>query len=207
MSLTAFFGDDARKRTAEAIGRAEAKTSAELVVAVRRASGPYRDPDYLWGLGFGLGVLTLLLWLPQTFTLWTFPFDVALGFALGTALSAWVPPMRRLLLTRRRLDRQAAQAAQAAFHALGISRTTGRTGILVFLSAFERRAVLVPDAGVVPGEVKGWAEAVGRLDRAFRGGDVDGFVAALADFGGVLAPALPHADDDVNELPDTVDAS
>jgi len=207
MSLTAFFGDDARKRTAEAIGKAEAQTSAELVVAVRRDSGPYRDPDLLWGLGFALGVLALLLWLPRDFPLWSFPFDVTVGFVLGAALSAWVPPLRRLFVTRRRLDRQAEQAAKAAFHDLGISRTTGRTGILVFLSAFEHRAVMVPDAGVVPGEITGWADATGRLDRAFRAGDVDTFVTALAELGGVFAPALPHADDDVNELPDTVDAS
>lgn len=207
MSLTAFFGADARKRTAKAIAACEAKTAGEVVVAVRRISGPYRDADYLWGLAGALGVLALLLWLPQSFRLETFPIDVAIGFVVFAALAAWIPPMRRLLITRRRLDRQATGAAKAAFHDLHISRTHKRTGILVFLSAFERRAVVVPDIGVVPHEIDGFADAARGLDRAFRRGDVDGFLAGIEGLGPILGRALPHTAADVNELPDAVDAS
>ncbi len=42
-----FFTQQAKTRTAEAIRHVESMTNAELVVAVRRQSGRYDDPDLL----------------------------------------------------------------------------------------------------------------------------------------------------------------
>ena len=55
-------------------------------------------------------------------------------------------------------------AARAAFVDQGISRTRGRTGILVFVSLFEREVEVVADVGVDPvllGE--DWTRAVAAL--------------------------------------------
>jgi hypothetical protein len=60
-------------------------------------------------------------------------------------LSANVAPLRRLLVRQKRLEADVQAAARAEFYALGISRTSGRNGILVFLSTFERCTAVVPD--------------------------------------------------------------
>lgn len=72
--------------------------------------------------------------------------------------------------------------------------------MLVYVSTFERRVELVADVGVdgklVEGEVRALEAAVaGRPD-------LDAFLEALRRLGPALAPSLPHAADDVNELPD-----
>ena len=91
-------------------------------------------------------------------------------------------------------------AAREAFVDQGVSRTRRRTGILVYVSTFERRVEIVADIRVdtklVDAEVRALAEAVAH------GPDLDAFVEALRRFGPALARALPRGADQVNELPD-----
>ena len=96
-------------------------------------------------------------------------------------------------------------AASAAFTDLGVHRTRDRTGVLVFVSAFERRAVARPDIGVPVRELgESWNAWCEKLDASFRTGRRDEFVAALAELGGLLEAKLPKKPDDQNELPDDV---
>ena len=98
--------------------------------------------------------------------------------------------------------------AQAAFFARGVRRTRQRVGILVYISLLERSAEVLADDGViaeVPAEP--WAEAVAAIVRQV-GAGADGAAVAKAIEGlaPVLEGCLPRAEDDVNELPDEVDA-
>jgi putative membrane protein len=209
MSARAFFNKSAHERTARVVQRIEGQTAAEVVVAVRRQSAPYRETDYLFGFAVALAILCALLFLPQPFDIRLFPLDLLLGFVLGAALSAWAPPLRRWL-TRTKTQRQAVRtAAHAAFHELGISRTSGRTGVLVFVSMLERRVHVVPDIGIdtqLLGE--DWQHTIRRLQQSIaEGPDLERFLRELESFGPVLGRVLPREEDDVNELPDTVRAA
>lgn len=207
MSLAAFFTPDAQHRTAETIAKIESETSAEVVVAVRKRSDPYRQADYLFGFVFAVGVLALLLFLPQDFAIEYFPLDVAVGFLVGAVICNNVPGLKRLFAGRTTLDRTVRSGALRAFHELGISRTSGRTGVLVYVSILEKRVELVPDIGVDPAAVEGWDGIVGRLRMAVKHRNLDAFEAALVELGPPLGRVLPRADDDVNELPDAVHAA
>jgi putative membrane protein len=90
--------------------------------------------------------------------------------------------------------------------ALGVGRTRDRNGVLVFVSLFERRVGVVADVGIDPRAMgAAWTDAVGALEASLAAGaDTERFLAALAALGPPLAAAMPHRDDDVNELPDEV---
>jgi len=106
---------------------------------------------------------------------------------------------------RKTLRANVARSARAAFYDLGISRTSGRNGILVFVSTFERSCVVLPDIGIdVAALGPGWSEACELLDRAVRQGRLPDFFLALRSLGPVLGKTMPRAEDDVNELPDEV---
>ena len=83
-------------------------------------------------------------------------------------------------------------------------RTTGRTGILIYLSMRERRAEIVADEAIaakVSPEV--WGEAMAAMLVHIREGRIaEGMAAAVTSVGDVLATHLPRSDDDQNELPD-----
>jgi putative membrane protein len=99
-------------------------------------------------------------------------------------------------------------AARAAFVDLGISRTSGRWGVLVYVSILERAAEVVPDLGVDLGMMgEEWTRAVKAIHVAAARLDFEAFKAAALALGPVLGKAHPHRDDDVNELPDEVSAS
>ena len=84
------------------------------------------------------------------------------------------------------------------------ARTTGRTGILIYLSMRERMAEIVADEAIhakVPEER--WGAAMAALVAEVRQGRVaEGMAAAVAQVGAILGEGLPRLDGDVNELPD-----
>lgn len=205
MSQAAFFGDDARERAAAAVKAVEAQTSAEVVVAVRRVSGDYRATDYHLGFIATALVVGYMLVAPQIFTVGEIALDGVIAFAIGALLSANVAAVRRRLVKKKKLAENVDGAARATFYDLGISRTSGRNGLLVFVSAFERRCVVVPDIGVDTAALgESYRAACQAIDEAAERLDLDAFIAAVEKLGPPLAEAMPRAHDDVNELPDEV---
>jgi putative membrane protein len=223
-----FFQESARGRVTTAIKEIEAQTSAEVVVAVRSASGSYRDVDYLFGFGVSVAVLGVLLFHPYPFATEGMPLDVVAAFTLGALFCGQARPLRRALVSRKRLDTNCRDAARAAFVELGVGRTRERNGIFVLVSLFERRVQVVADVGVEPA-LRGttgpgadtstatgtaaahgaapeeWRARVAALESALAGGpSIDRFIEALRALAPPLAASMPHQADDVNELPDEV---
>jgi putative membrane protein len=204
MAVEDFFSAEGKASVTHAVRDAEARTSAEVVVAMRRRSATYREAEAIAAILAGLAVLVYLLVTPHPISTLTIPVRVVVGGALGALLVAWLSPLKRVLVPATRRRGAVRLVARAAFVDLGVSRTTGRTGILVFVSAFERDVEIVADVAVDAGLLEpsraALAAAVSRWDLA-------AFTDALRAIGPALATALPHAADDVNELPDEPVAS
>jgi putative membrane protein len=85
-------------------------------------------------------------------------------------------------------------------------RTTGRTGILIYLSLAERRAEIVADEAIsAKVDPRVWGEAMAPMLRHLRDGRMaEGMVEAVNRVGAILAEHFPHAEDDADELPDAV---
>jgi putative membrane protein len=60
----------------------------------------------------------------------------------------WIPPFARVFVPAERRDGEVRQYAQALFLEHGLHRTRQRDGILVLVSLFERRVVVLADRGV-----------------------------------------------------------
>jgi len=201
----AFFHPDAKLRTAAAVKSIEAQTAAEIVVAVRRHSGNYRASDYHAGF-VAMGILVAyMLVSPTIFTLGTIALEGVCAFVIGALLSAKVGLLRRVVVRNKTLWRNVLRAGHASFYELGISNTSGRNGILVFVSTFERACTVVPDIGIRVDQLGAdYASTLAAIERAARAMDLDAFLSALERLGPVLGRAMPRRDDDVNELPDEV---
>jgi len=200
-----FFRDAAKQSTARSVKHVEAQTSAEVVVAVRRRSGDYRVPAYHFGFLVGGAVVLYLLVAPQVFSVGDIALDGALGFGLALALAYNVSALLRVLVRERRLANSVRDAARVAFYDLGISRTSGRNGILVFVSTFEQRALVLADVGVnVAALGPQWSEACQALSETVKRRDLAAFERAVESLGPILGAAMPRSGDDVNELPDEV---
>lgn len=204
-----FLTDEAKAALTAAAREIEAKSGAEIVVSVRPSSGGYRQVDLAVGIAVGLAVVSLLLFLPLPFDLLWFLIDPLAAGALAALLSSRSPGLRRRLTRAGARRRQAEAAARALFVERRVHGTSGRTGILVYVSLLEREAVLVPDLGAEAALAgsRTWIEGVAELEAGVRRGE-DGIAAGrrLLALGRALEEALPRQVDDANELADEVDA-
>ena len=148
MPTSAFSTVTSKADVAAAIREVESVTSAEVVVAVRPSSGHYRHTDYLVGFVASFAALLVFLFDPHEFSILWMPLDTLVIFALGAWLSASVPPVRRALTSRKLMRQSVRTSARATFVDLGVSRTTGRTGMLVYVSMLERRIEVVLDSAL-----------------------------------------------------------
>jgi putative membrane protein len=201
-----------QSKTKDEVGKAirdiEAKTAAEVVVAVRASSGHYRHTDYLVGFVLSLVGLCVFIFHPAPFDEDLFPLESLLAFAVGAFVSANVAPLRRALTSPALRAENVRRAARATFVELGVSRTRGRTGLLVYVSTFERKVELVADHGLDPAEFGELLETARKdLEAAVAAsGALPQFLSALVVLGEALGERLPRASDDENELPDEVHA-
>ena len=203
MSAREFEDEATKKRVASAIAEIEKESAAEVMVAVRPSSGTYRDLDYLVGVVLAFAGLLVFLFYPKPMRVDVFALEAPLLFLGGTLLSIYgLAPLRRMLASKRRVAENVERAARAAFVELGVSKTRGRTGVLVYVSLFERAVFVVSDIGV---DVKkldsAYNQAISRLNDAIATNpDPAAFIAALAELGKVLTELLPVQADDIDEL-------
>ena len=202
-----FLTDATKQALSGAVRTVEAASSAELVVAVRPSSGYFLHADLLTGLAAAFAVLAFQLWSPWPFGLAWLLVDPLIAAALGALISSRTPALRRLLTPAAVRRRQVETAARSVFVDKRIHRTSGRTGILLYISLLERDAALVLDLGVeAVATTERWKEAVTGIVEAVRRGE-DGLAVArrVEALAAVLSPVLPHREDDVDELTDEVD--
>ncbi len=197
------FLDDAASAAFErAIQAIEQASAVEVVVAVRRRSGDYRHANGAIALAFAFGALAITLFAETEFSVVAIlagPMLFAIG---GFVLPELVPWWKGLLTSRASLRAHVQRAAKATFVERGVHNTTGRSGVLAYISLLEGDVALVPDSGLVlPAEVLARVEAA-MADAIPKGGAA--VAAALGELTPHCARALPHQDDDVNELPDVV---
>jgi putative membrane protein len=205
-----------------AVAEAESRSDGEIVTIVAEKSDSYHDVGLhyavlamvsvpvIWGLlpqsliDWGLGLV--LGWnheVTRTALMTILFVKLAGAFLVVRYALAWMP-LRMALTPRATKSRRVRRRAVEYFRAAADERTSGRTGVLLYLSLAEHRAEIVADDAIdakVKPEV--WGEAMAALIRevkADRPGE--GMAEAVRIIGGVLAEHFPKTGDDTNELPD-----
>ena len=211
-----------REKVSAAIAAAEAKTSGEIVAVATPISDAYHDVALHWALVPLFAVLAWAAWRPTALTWWydrlfggwqpdptmgellTFLMVLAaLKFTIALLILKW-RPLRLFLTPGATKHRRVRRRAIAIFQAAASGRTTGRTGILIYLSIAERRAEIIADEAILKvTDDHTWGEAMHALIEDVREGrPADGICAAIERIGVVLSEHFPRSATDVNEIPD-----
>ena len=211
-----------RAKVTAAVTAAEARSAGEIVTVLTGQSDGYSDIALAWCAMVGLLALVALTiapdfylglydritggWVQQWHPRGVFAVAAAvvtIKFAAMYLLLLWPPLRFALIPTRIKHDRVRARAV-TCFRMGAEQRTTGRTGILIYLSMREHRAEIVAEeaiAALVPAEV--WGEAMALMLPHLKDGRLaEGMAAAVTRVGDVLAEHFPRSSDDVNEIPD-----
>jgi putative membrane protein len=193
-----------RDAIAEAVRQAESLTSGEIVVVIDRAASSYRTVPVVMALGLALFVPWPLLLLTMTSAPRIFLIQLICAVVLLGAL-LWYGRGGRFVpgFVKRRRGHD---VALREFAARGLTRTQGRTGVLLYIALQERYAEIVCDSGIdgkVDQEI--WRGIIEPLLAAAREDRLrEGLIDAVGAVGRVLASHAPRAADDIDELPNKV---
>jgi len=127
------------------------------------------------------------------------------GGAVGFAGVALIRPLKLWLAGAATVDRRVHQRAAAAFVENEVFRTKERTGILIFLSLFERRVVVLGDSGInARVQQHEWNAVVAAIVKGIRSGQPGAALASAIRRCGELLTRRGVAirPDDTDELPD-----
>jgi putative membrane protein len=187
-----------------AVRQAEKGTTAELVVVVAARSGSYLDVALAIGAAVSMLVFAGALFAPAVFHPVAVALEVPLAFALAAWLSHRTPGLLRRLTPVRRMTEQVERAASARFLEEAVHGTRSRTGLLVYLSLLEERAVLIADLGLQGLVPKAAWQGVRWSETGDRSGPRDqaGVIRGIGEIGEILRLHAPGDDRDGNESPD-----
>lgn len=199
-----------------AVKAAERSTSGEIVPCAVGRSDQY--PEAAWrGAALGaLGASLLATLVHEAADVWGGPLLLWLalpafaGAAFGYLLTALVPALKRALVPADTLAHRVGLRAAAAFVEYEVFATAERTGILLFLSLFERRVVVLGDAGINAKVAQHeWDEIAAAIAAGIRAGQPG---RALAEAIGLCGELLQRRGvalrpGDVDELPDQLRTS
>ena len=210
------------ERVSAAIAKAEAGTAGEIVAVATPISDSYHDVALHWAIAVLLLVLAWAAWRPDWLLWWyerltsgwqvepslgqllTFLLLLAVVKFTAVLLVLKILPLRLALTPGATKARRVRRRAIVVFKAAAERRTSGRTGILIYLSMAEHRAEIVADEAILKvTDASTWGEAMAALLEAVREGRVgDGLVSAVEQVGSVLAEHFPRSAEDRNEIPD-----
>jgi putative membrane protein len=207
-------GEDV-KAIEQAVHKAEIKTSAEIVPMVVRSSVslewlPFYSSALIALVIVAMGAMHFLeLHLPIS----TWILDLHLESVIYLAVILIVSSFASALFLRSRLwvralipdsleHKAVMERAVREFYSSRIQHTQSRTGVLIFFSILERKAVVLTDeiiAQKIPNS--NWDELIADVIKAKKAGRLgEGLVTKIAQCAEVLAPHFPRAVDDKNEL-------
>ncbi|MBN1498277.1 MAG: TPM domain-containing protein [Spirochaetes bacterium] len=150
-----YINNEQTARINDLASKVEKNTGIEVVVALVGKCDSYPEiPWKAFAVASSAGALLILvhalLWPAQAAGWLSIPLALAaaLGAGIVTAfLSILWPAFGRLFLDRFRAETEINQYAKALFLERELFRTRDRTGILILISLFERRMVILPDSG------------------------------------------------------------
>jgi len=211
MSIQSRFIQKDLERIKAAVRKAEDKISGEIVPVFVEKSGHYSIATYrgflvLAGLAF-LSIIVFDRYIPSLaiYDPLLIFLSVTLVGLIGALAANYIDPLKRILISQSHLDQATRKRAENAFLEEEVFATRHRTGIMIFVSFFEREVIIMADRGISKVvEQKEWDKMVRGITENIRMGKVaDGIEAAILRSGEILLEkGFLKTVDDVNELRD-----
>ncbi|GMW03294.1 MAG: hypothetical protein AMXMBFR84_44280 [Candidatus Hydrogenedentota bacterium] len=221
MTANGCFNDDQKRSVQDAVMEAERKTSAEIVPVVATASGRYDRAEDIVGLVGGVKAMLIAYsilpvdsaGLTGSWEGMDVPFQMPVliiatvaGFIFAAFVASKIAWLRRLFTPSIQMRDEFNARARQVFYDARVHHTASGSGLLVYISLYERTAVVLADASVT--EKLGQPvldELAKRLIDEIRIGDIStALTNCITAAGEQLASAMPRTSDDVNELSDVL---
>jgi putative membrane protein len=197
-----------KEKIQSAVKEAEKKTSGEIVPMVVSSSYDYPMADVFGGVAISLPLALLLspmvgrwFWIGGQ-NMWLFlGFFIALFFIFHQVVKHALG-LKRFFVSPEDIEEEVGEAAVVSFFREGLYRTREETGVLIFISVFERRVWVLADRGINQKVEKGkWDEIVQGIVAGIRQNrPSDAICEAIRQTGELLKSHFPRSPEDTDEL-------
>jgi putative membrane protein len=209
-----------KEKIKQAVKEAESKTAGEVATAFIGESDDYARYELAFAVIGGFLYFIILMFFAGSIEetikkmFWEYsPHYLLMFYGFSTFLVmavvyllANLPFIDRLIVPKAVMQRKVNQRAVRHFMESGVYNTKDRTGILIFISALERRVELLADKGIsakIPQEK--WNAIVGHIIAGIKARQlVKHLTESIRECGNLLAEHFPIQPDDVNELKDDI---
>lgn len=219
-TMNPLFTDEDQKKINAAIQKAESQTSAEILPVVAHASGRYDRPEDVVGLWFaGLAIIGVWYLFPdvsQEAGNWSTPSPAwelvailiagVLGFIIGAIIASKTFWLRRIFTPKAEMNDEVLARARQVFFDERIHHTEKSTGVLLYVSMYEKMAAIIADKSIIEklGQDQIDLACAEFTSRLHSGDMIDAFCVTAVELGEKLSPLFPRSEDDVNELADAL---
>ena len=201
-----FFSTEEKAKVAATIQAVEATTAGEIAVMVVDESDSYPEGILLGGVTLGGLAALAITDLFFNDSLWFYIPGVVICAILAGLLLQRLPPLHRLFVPAGQMERRVEERAAQAFYARGLHKTRDASGVLFFLSLFERKVWILADQGIyqkiTQDELQTYTHQV--VAGIKSGQKTEALCAEISRFGRVLAQHFPIRPGDTNELANEV---
>jgi len=201
------FNDNFKTELYQTIEDIEDNSLVEVVAMVKAQSGSYRD------ISFGAGAVILFLaytyfmFAPTIFDVYLIYFMTIIAFIIGYAIVEFITPVKRVLTSKKRKNKNVEVYGRAIFQKGGIRHTSEKVGIVIYVSLFEKKVYIIADRGAetsIPGEE--WKKINESFQNIFKAPDFNkALIENLKSCKLIFSKYIPSTEDDINELPDDLD--
>jgi putative membrane protein len=206
--LEKFLSDEDREKIKGVVNEVEKHTSGEIVPMIVSRSYHYPMSDVIGGFILALPLSLIVsyfmggwLWIGNN-NMWLFLGVITVFFVLCHQVVKRNESLKRLFISDREIDEEVEEAAVTGFFREGLYRTRDETGILIFISVFERRVWVLADRGINEKVKEGqWDEIVKMIIAGVKNKDqTNAICKAVEEAGGILKEHFPVREDDKDEL-------
>jgi putative membrane protein len=201
-----FFNDEEKKQIHQQIKDIEKHTGGEVAVMVVDRSDSYPEAEVMGGILLGSFLSLVISTLFFDASLWFFiPFSFLFHFPSRLVFRTF-PVLKAAFIGATRMESAVMQRAVRAFYEKELYKTKYGTGVLFFLSLFERKVWVLADQGICE---KIDQETLNRFAMNVSQGVKDGracdaLCESVREAGKLLAEHFPVTPGDIDELSDEV---
>jgi putative membrane protein len=153
--LSKTLSDNERSRLNRLVADSEKRTNAQIVLAVIKRCDDYAElPWKVFSLGASIaGLFVVILdylfysWISSTTVLYSAFIILTIG-AVFALMAIFIPGFARIFLSDNRAEVEVRQYAESLFLKRELFATSKRIGVLLLVSLFERRIIILPDKGL-----------------------------------------------------------
>lgn len=154
--------NEEKEKILEAIAESEKNTTGEIVPVIASSSGRYDRSEDIVGVFSSIFLVSVVWFLVQGISSnpshwdglslnlglgWIILF-MFIGFLLGSTIATYFPILKLPFVLNSEINDEIQQRVSESFYRFGVRRTSGATGILIYISLLEKKVVIQGDTAI-----------------------------------------------------------